>query len=356
MLSTCFKRFHSRAFTLAELTAGLRSHTDDPWLRIIKIQERSLPGKRLAVGRIYALTVVASGAAGMKKYQLVIKEPRGSQRAGMAGAGSREVAFYTRLSDQLPIRVPRLIAAQDAGEWIALELLKPAREPECWNSADYLLAVEQLALLHDRFWNLDEHLENYTWLVRPLDADFKVHMKPAQDGYQRLLKQQSAISGKDPEFMQAIQVLIDHIDQVAANLQTAPYTLLHGDFWPGNVCICKNRQMVTYDWQSAAIGPAVLDLANLVSRSLWAFGSLPISLKEIVSHYRSSLARLNSFTWAEDAWNKHWNCAVLWFFLTGWLSLLCELPEPIVQLRFSQIKKIWLDPVKEAVLQQEWEE
>jgi thiamine kinase-like enzyme len=352
---TGLQSIHPRAFTLAELTAGLRSFAGDPWLRIVRIQPKGLRSKRLSAGRIYALNVVASDTAGTKTYPMVIKEPRQPHRAGMAGSGSREVAFYKQLSDQVPIRVPGLIAAHKSGEWMALEVLKAQKEPEKWDAPDYLLAVEKLALLHDRFWNLENDLENYTWLVRPLNANFKVHIKLALDGHLRLLHHLQSLDGESRGLAQAFQLLVDHIDQVADTLHEMPFTLLHGDFWPGNLCLCSSGDLAAYDWENAAIGPPVLDLAGFVYQSLWAFGDLPLPASELAAHYRSSIAHLNGYTWEEETWNKQWDSALLWIFLTGWLSMLSDLPDPVMQMHQQRIQKIWLDPVKEAVFRQNWQ-
>jgi len=48
--------------------------------------------------------------------------------------------------------------------------------------------------------------------------------------------------------------------------------LLHGDFWPGNI-LWKNGQLVAViDWEDAASGDPLADLANSRLEILWAFG------------------------------------------------------------------------------------
>jgi aminoglycoside phosphotransferase (APT) family kinase protein len=49
--------------------------------------------------------------------------------------------------------------------------------------------------------------------------------------------------------------------------------LLHGDFWPGNV-LWKDGQLVAIiDWEDAAVGDPLADVANGRLEILWAFGS-----------------------------------------------------------------------------------
>jgi aminoglycoside phosphotransferase (APT) family kinase protein len=48
--------------------------------------------------------------------------------------------------------------------------------------------------------------------------------------------------------------------------------LLHGDFWPGNV-LWKDGQLVgIIDWEDAALGDPLADVANSRLEMLWAFG------------------------------------------------------------------------------------
>ena len=48
--------------------------------------------------------------------------------------------------------------------------------------------------------------------------------------------------------------------------------LLHGDFWPGNL-LWKDEQLVgVIDWEDAALGDPLADVANSRLEILWAFG------------------------------------------------------------------------------------
>ena len=48
--------------------------------------------------------------------------------------------------------------------------------------------------------------------------------------------------------------------------------LLHGDFWPGNILWRDGQLVAVIDWEDAAIGDPVADLANTRLEILWAFG------------------------------------------------------------------------------------
>jgi aminoglycoside phosphotransferase (APT) family kinase protein len=66
---------------------------------------------------------------------------------------------------------------------------------------------------------------------------------------------------------------------------TAPYrdSLLHGDFWPGNVLWNKNQIAAVIDWEDAAIGPAVSDLAGCRVELMMAYGE-PV-MEAFTRHY-----------------------------------------------------------------------
>jgi aminoglycoside phosphotransferase (APT) family kinase protein len=48
--------------------------------------------------------------------------------------------------------------------------------------------------------------------------------------------------------------------------------LLHGDFWPGNILWKDDRLVAVIDWEDAAIGDPLSDVANSRLEILWAFG------------------------------------------------------------------------------------
>ncbi|MBI1298853.1 phosphotransferase [bacterium] len=48
--------------------------------------------------------------------------------------------------------------------------------------------------------------------------------------------------------------------------------LLHGDFWPGNVLWRAGQLTALIDWEDAAVGDPLADVANARLEILWAFG------------------------------------------------------------------------------------
>lgn len=61
--------------------------------------------------------------------------------------------------------------------------------------------------------------------------------------------------------------------------------LLHGDFWPGNVLWREGRIAAVIDWEDAAVGDPLADVANSRLEILWAFGRQ--AMARFTANYRS---------------------------------------------------------------------
>ncbi|RPI24677.1 MAG: hypothetical protein EHM70_21000, partial [Chloroflexota bacterium] len=223
-------------------------------------------------------------------------------------------------------------------------------DPKSWTTDDYMLAIDHLVALHDRFWNLGIDLSNYTWLGRPLESDLNFYIRAADSGLQNLTgKPANNHFGDDTDFIRALQDLLKHAERVAASLKTLPSTFLHGDYWPGNLFIYPDGSLVAYDWQQAGIGPGILDLVNFIQRSLWWYERLPVSPADLIQRYRDQLQQSSGFTIDDSQWETLWNHALLWNFLTDWIGLLADIPDPVLQTRYHLFRTVWIEPVKHAV-------
>ena len=338
------------AFTRAALTAGLRAYTNDASLVINDLYEMTIPFKRPSIGRIRGLNAACESADGKKFFRLAVKEPQGSTRTGTAGAGLREVSFYRNLADQLPVCVPRLFASHPNGDWLIMEMLPLERKPESWTASDYMLAVERLVALHDRFWGLGSDLAVYPWLARPLGTDYAIYIQAATTGVRKLADHvNSDLLTREPELISMIKRMVEHADKIAAALRTAPATLLHGDYWPGNITLNVDNDFIVYDWQQASIGPGVLDLFHFIQASQWYFSPLPITPNELITCYRSGLSNASHHLWEDTDWAVMWDYALLWNFLINWVDMLVNIPTSVLQTQYPQMRCLWLEPVSAAI-------
>ncbi len=337
-------------FSRADITAGLRRHLGDNTIQVLGVQPSRLRFLRPSIGRVRGLRAEYQGSRGARTIRLVVKEPRGATRTGLAGAGRREVGVYQSLAAQLPLSTPALIAGAPTGDWLLLEALQPVRDATHWLAEDYHTAIDALSSLHDRFWDLGEDLDAFPWLSRPIDADFEIHVTAAAQAIDRIVAEgQPAPLAGVPERMHVLARLTTSAEQVVAPLRDVPRTFLHGDYWPGNIAVLRNRSQVVYDWQLAGVGPGIVDLLVFLTKSEWWFGQLPMSSQEIVALYRSNLASRLGVVWSDEDWERLWDHALMWRFLQEWVDLLAATPGPILETRAEQLDRIWLHPVSEAV-------
>jgi len=338
------------AFSSAELTAGLRALASDPSLTVTSISELTIPNRRAARGRIRGLGVSCNSIKGPQMYRIFLKEARAVTRAGTVDAGLREVSLYRLLNDQLPVKIPRLYAAHPAGQWLAMEMLDGFTRPENWREADYEQAIDLMVALHDRFWGLGQDLKTYPWLARPLTGDFAVHVSAAQSGIQLLMeKSKEQELGITEGLFALFKRLIPLSEQIASQLRVVPTTLVHGDYWPGNICRLPDGEMVVIDWQKVAIGPGILDLCNFIQLSLWWFGSIPISTAQMIDRYRSKLDEVIHYSWTEEEWFTLWDYSLMWTFLADWIDILANTPASILGTQQQQLEYLWINPIQEAI-------
>ena len=62
-------------------------------------------------------------------------------------------------------------------------------------------------------------------------------------------------------------------------------SLLHGDFWPGNVLWLGDQISGVLDWEDAAVGDPLADVANARLELLWAAG--PAAMRDFTAHYQA---------------------------------------------------------------------
>jgi hypothetical protein len=336
-------------FGLSDLTFGLRRYFNDTCVIVLRIDKLSLPDRRPSIGRVRGIQVDYKLGDQEHSCELVVKEPQGTTRTGLAGAGKREIGLYESLAEHLPVHTPQMLAGSPLGDWLILELIDQGKDPLTWDAADYCKAVDQLSALHDRFWALDVDLGTFPWLGHPLTADFDVYITAAEQGLKRIRE-----SGRPEAFAQQIdrmdlfERLISLADRIVEPLQKETRTLLHGDYWPGNIAALEGGDQIVYDWQLAGVGPGVMDLLAFVYKSLWWFEELPIAPEELIQRYREKIAEKTGTNWNQADWSVLWDHALMWRFVQEWIDLLAVTPEPLLETWADRLEHVWFDPVRHA--------
>lgn len=277
---------------------------------------------------------------------LVLK--RGVQHTGaiLAGSARREASFYRTLASHMPVRTPRLLLTADdvVGEpttplvvnasqsvayhwdstmqdtdWVLLEALPQDKVwPRAhWTARHYRLALDALAAVHATWWDRPPDPADYPWVWTPMGHHTDGLVREAYAALLNIEKAEWGGKFLPPKQLRAWLNVLDDPTSLLETLGMMPQTLIHGDYWPGNIAMRTDGPAV-FDWQFVGVGPAAYDLSCFYSSSRWWFGRLPLSLSDMRNHY---LTRLNSrldtpveraiFDMGMDA-ARAWRFAILW--------------------------------------------
>jgi Ser/Thr protein kinase RdoA (MazF antagonist) len=230
----------------------------------------------------------------------------------------REPAVYSSLSavagSGAPLYYGAVLDSAEERFWLFVEWVEGSRLDEVGDRELWQEAAIWLAGLHEATAGDDAerseaaHLLNYDeayyrrWLDRALE------FCPNADRGRR----------------RALGWLGERYEKVVEGLLALPKTIVHGEYYASNVLVSNQPsgdrdrvRVAPVDWELAATGPGVVDLAALVSGG-WGTEDR----ESIVSAYRSALGR-NSFSDEElDLARLH--VAVLWL---GWAPASWVPPE-----------------------------
>jgi hypothetical protein len=325
-------------FNQSELTAALRRYLGESDVDVVSYTVERIAA-RPARGAIRGLGVDLIRADHHEHYSYILKEPH--------ELAHREIGLYRALTSQLPFTIPQLVGADVANNWLLLEPYPTEVPAEAWTADHYRGAIINLARLHDRFWGLSEDLSVYPWLGHPLTRDFEACTMASARAMETIIARGSpALIAESLHITTHIAHALSHADEIAQTLRNLPPTLLHGDYWPGNISIDEDGDQFIYDWQAVSLGPGILDLAAFIGNSLVWFSPLPIDTQEMIHLYRQHLAAAGRAVWSDDEWQRLWNFAVLWRFLQEWLIALST---PMTESQLDCANRVWVEPMIAAM-------
>jgi Ser/Thr protein kinase RdoA (MazF antagonist) len=184
----------------------------------------------------HPLEELSARLADGSELRLLVKDLRPELRESAA----RERAVYARILARADVGTPHFFGSDGSRlvfEKVAGTELWQVAEVETWATV-----ARWLARLHDRLTPFAED----GCLVR-YDGDY----------YRR-----SFARARDA--VPALGRLAPRYDEVVERLVALPRTVVHGELYPSNVLVTRDRVCVV-DWESAASGPGLIDLAALVT-------------------------------------------------------------------------------------------
>lgn len=242
-----------------ELRAELQPLLGDR--RIESLEQRPCPYRtsheldeldvKLADGTLLRLMLKSLGRAALDPAALAAKP-------GFLYDPLREIEAYRTLLAGAGLGTPHfhgaVVAPERSRYWLLIEnvageVLWQVGELDVWREA-----ARWLAVLHDRFAGRDlaaagAHVLRY-------DRSF----------YSEWMKR--ALEFADPERRERLEWLSERYDSVVARLAEQPATFIHGEFYASNVLIQRDGaplRVCPIDWENAARGPGVIDLAALTT-------------------------------------------------------------------------------------------
>jgi hypothetical protein len=236
----------------------------------------------------------------LKRSGDMLPESQGKRPAFLVDP-AREARVYRSILDHAGIGTPRFHGARREGRdghWLLIERVRGAQLCHVGDRAFWEDAARWLARMHVTLAPF-AHASAADALIRHDDDFYRTW--PAR-----------AIAFH-PSHGLSIERLTRRWDEVVERLVSLPRTVIHGECYASNVLVDgRTGRVCAVDWEMAAVGPAVVDLAALTSG--WEGGDLAA----LIGAYRTELARRGVADPYEDLEQSLALCRL--YFCLQWLG------------------------------------
>jgi aminoglycoside phosphotransferase (APT) family kinase protein len=188
----------------------------------------------------------------------------------MLDCARRELRFYRRLADHVPVGTPPFLGALDTDAGVALLVASAGRQVnvEAWSYQAWAALGRDLAGLH---------------AVPVAGLDWSGEDWSGQDSLLEALSEpvSEEVTWFWGDVLPELPELLASRDAMRAELAAQPEAFIHGDCHTGNI-VHGPDGLVFCDWQSARLGRATADLAHLSVRATPAGVTIP---REMMTAY-----------------------------------------------------------------------
>jgi aminoglycoside phosphotransferase (APT) family kinase protein len=226
----------------------------------------------------------------------------------------REIEVYRRLVGPLRIGatlVGSMIAPQTDTCWLLLEHVHGSRLDEVGSPATWAATAHWLGALHARMDTIDSAALRHGARLIECDRDwYRVWIDRALRFFAADGPSGSRHDGN------SLRWLAERYDTVIDHLLSLPSTLIHGEFYPSNVIVTgipDSFLPCPIDWETASVGPGVLDLAALTAGDWHEQDRRDIT----AAYLAGSGTRVTLDDLSESAQYAHIHLAVQWL---GWFG------------------------------------
>jgi hypothetical protein len=332
-----------RDLTIAVLNEVIAVDTPDVALSHFEVIESHVwgGGNASSAGRVVILPAYAEPARLGLPSRLVIKVARASSDdptrpnpvAGAGGALYRnEVAVYRRLRPSTFLEAPLTLGAAYDPEGNALLLvMEDLRErgasfasvtaPTSLERMRSLL--DQLAILHARFWASPELGRSLAWMESHTHGSIH-HQFNAPEIVPRHIAHQIETEQFKREMVERLGTTADGLfrrfQRVQQHQARLPQTVCHGDTHIGNTYILPGDHAGLLDWQLTSKGYAIHDVSYAIATAL-SVGQRRQHERELLRYYREQLLAhgLREAPGEDELWREY-RRAMVWGVYIGWLT------------------------------------
>ena len=237
-----------------------------------------------------------------------------------AGMGRKEALFYSRLSSEVPLRVPRCYysATDEAGERYIM-LLEHLEDSGCtFTNAATRYSIEYLrdmlaefAKLHAAYWETPRFASDLDWVTPPARHDIAV------DLVGQALDQHA--DAMPPVFREMGELFLQHTDGFYRLWAEGAHTVVHGDAHDANLFYDDRPGFL--DWAIVSKAPAMRDVGYFLAGTL-TDAHRP-QARALVGEYRDHLQALGvSAPSVDELWQQcQWHAAYVWVGATVTLAM-----------------------------------
>jgi aminoglycoside phosphotransferase (APT) family kinase protein len=184
----------------------------------------------------------------------------------------REVAFFTHLAPESPVRVPQCFHAavnEETSQFVIvmedMGAMRIVDQTEGMEIADAERAVDALAAWHATWWGQGDKLAARGLTVSLADPIYPAILPMVFDeGWQKVTAAMELV----PAIHRVAEGWTAAMPGLMRDLSQGPNTMIHGDYRGDNILFDANDSVVLLDFQLIGTGSAAYDLAYMVTQSL----------------------------------------------------------------------------------------
>ena len=168
----------------------------------------------------------------------------------------REIEVYRDVLDEAGLGTPRFRGAVPERGWLFVERVAGFELYRVGERTTWEYVARWLARMHAR--------------LEPVAGRASRAIRYDEAWYRRWPERALATAAARGQLdaLAALEPIVDDYDRVVARLLALPATLIHGEFYASNVLVDnpgRPRRVAPVDWEQAAIGPGLVDLAALTA-------------------------------------------------------------------------------------------